>query len=154
MIIDLARRVQTDMVNSRILFAAGERAPGRNIFGARSGATILSIGPLDDDEAERLARLTLGRKSAHPAALNVLLGKARGNPLFIEEVARSIRESPGLAEQLAENDAEAEVILEGLVPDRLQNLMMSRIDRLEPALRDVVKAAVGSRTILKMRPLG
>jgi class 3 adenylate cyclase/tetratricopeptide (TPR) repeat protein len=144
--IDLARRVQSDMINSRVLFAAGERVPGRNIFGARSGATTLSIGPLSNDEAERLARLTLGRKAAHPAALNVLLGKAHGNPLFIEEVARSIRESPGLAEKLAENDAEAEGILEGLVPDRLQNLMMSRIDRLEPALRDVVKAAavVGS----------
>jgi class 3 adenylate cyclase/tetratricopeptide (TPR) repeat protein len=142
--LDLARRVQGD-ARSRLLLALAQRSPGRRIFSARSGATTMEIGPLGDEEAGRLATLALGRGAARPAVLITLLSKARGNPLFIEEVARTIREA-GAVGQLDEDAADIEQALEGLVPDRLQNLMMSRIDRLEPSLRDVVKAAavVGS----------
>lgn len=142
--LDLARRVQGD-AGSRLLLALAQRSPGHRIFGARSGATVMKVGPLGDEEAERLAVLVLGRGTARPAVMATLLGKARGNPLFIEEVARTIREA-GADGRLEGDAADVDQALEGLVPDRLQNLMMSRIDRLEPSLRDVVKAAavVGS----------
>jgi len=123
--IDLLRRVQSDARSSRLMLAVAEREHGRKVVTARSGAITMDVLPLGSEDSERMVVLALG-PGARGVDIAGLLRKAQGNPLFIEEVARAARDAAGSG---------------GEVPDRLQNLMMARIDRLDPGLRDVVRVA-------------
>ena len=61
------------------------------------------------------------------------MGKAEGNPFFVEEVIRTLIERGGL-ERTADGDGWLVTPqIEGLtVPDTLQGVLMARLDRLEP----------------------
>jgi tetratricopeptide (TPR) repeat protein len=67
--------------------------------------------------------------------------KTRGNPLFLEEVIRSLQ-APGVLDRIlgASSVTRAAELAALAIPDRVQGLLMSRIDRLPDDTRDVLKA--------------
>lgn len=110
--------------------------------------TELELKPLSNAEsAELLAEVLPG--GAIPQRLRErLLDKAEGNPLFIEEIARTliddgtiVREGEGW--RVTRPDAEI------ALPGSLQSVLAARIDRLESDARDTLQAAsVIGRTFL------
>jgi class 3 adenylate cyclase/tetratricopeptide (TPR) repeat protein len=107
------------------------------------GSVFLRLQELRGQALGRLVRAFLGSRTPE-MVLSAITERAKGNPLFVQEVSRSISGSEELQRALREGSA---VRLEALIPDRLQTLMMSRIDRLSVGVRDALRAAsvIGNR---------
>lgn len=109
-------------------------------FGALSGVERLALGPLSDTEVIALVadRLSV---SDLPAALALLVAqRADGNPFVAEELAASLRESPLVA------IGNGRCTLRGrvediLLPENVQGLVLSRIDRLRVDQQLALKVA-------------
>jgi tetratricopeptide (TPR) repeat protein len=96
---------------ARVLLIATYRSGYRPPWLERSYATQISLSRLTDQESQEVVRSVM--QSADAELVGVILGKAGGNPFFLEELARSWLEHPGIT-----------------VPDTIQGVIMARIDRL------------------------
>ena len=100
----------------------------------------LSLPPLAADEASVLLDDWLG---AEPelAQLRARIGaRARGNPLFVEEIIRSLLEG-GVLHGRRGAYVPAGPIEDIPLPETVQAVLASRIDRLSPRDKDVLQAA-------------
>ena len=101
-------------------------------------ARHIQLRPLADDAAEALATALIGQ-GAGPGVLAAVLASADGNPLFLEERLSSLIESRTLVREqgswwLREPSAPQ-------LPQALERLVLSRVDRLSPAAREAIRAA-------------
>jgi len=100
--------------------------------------TELTLGPLPREaSAQLVARLLGGELSS--AAADVVLERAEGNPLYLEEVTRSLMEAGALERtddgwDLAEGG-------EAYLPTTLHATLLARLDRLAEPTRHVLQAA-------------
>ncbi len=104
--------------------------------------TGVRLRELDDESSLRLLELLLPTTPQMPALLKrLILDKARGNPLFIEEVAHSLIENYLTLDE-ATGTYHARADLEQIqVPDSVQRVIMSRMDRLDESSRNVLRVA-------------
>ncbi len=110
----------------------------------RARTTDLALGPLDRSDSDALVRHLLGRPDVPESLLAEIFQRSRGTPLVTAELARAVGASE-LLDTVGEPDPrQVRELLGGLdVPDRLQRLVMARIDRLAPAPRwALTRAAV------------
>jgi predicted ATPase/class 3 adenylate cyclase len=101
----------------------------------------LSLSPLDIEESLEMIHRMVG-EDALPAETEYLIAdKAEGNPLFIQELIRSLIDNGILVRETIPNDGEEEsavswhatqAVTSLSLPDSLQGLLMARIDRLTP----------------------
>jgi adenylate cyclase len=111
-----------------------EGMPGFSI----DGATDIRLRPLAED-AERALASSLVGPGATPDILDAVLTNVDGNPLFLEERLSSLLETGAL---VRENGAlRLNSGMPSGVPQVLERLVRSRVDRLSPAARDVVRHA-------------
>ncbi|HEY2437400.1 MAG TPA: BTAD domain-containing putative transcriptional regulator [Solirubrobacteraceae bacterium] len=82
--------------------------------GGKPNAVVLSLPPLIEDDARRLVASLLSTPSVDAAMLAELVGRAGGNPLYVEQYARALLER-GALEQL---------------PDTIQGIIAARLDAL------------------------
>jgi class 3 adenylate cyclase/tetratricopeptide (TPR) repeat protein len=94
--------------------------------GGRVRSVMLELEALTDEDGAKLVS-ELAAELDVPIDVGVVLAKAEGNPLFVEETIRAVAEQP---------DGRKERI-----PDTLQALIAARIDRLPPDSRRVVQRA-------------
>jgi len=93
--------------------------------GGRRRSIAIDLGPLPEVETEMLVDALAGDAVLPPDLRRALLEKTEGNPLFVEETVRMLAERrDGVAVR---------------IPDTLQALIASRIDRLPPGSRSVVR---------------
>ncbi len=100
---------------------------------------VLHLGPLaDHDERQLLHALSGGRLSTESE--EAVLTASEGVPLYLREFVRSIQ------------DSATAVRPERGVPPTLERLILARLDRLSPTVRDVVSAlsVAGSTVDLEM----
>jgi len=136
-----------------VLVALAQRPPEEPLPGylrlrrsPRCAALVLE--PLPPDTSAALARRRLGIPAdvPLPAALQSLLERAQGNPLFVEEILNTL-EDAGVRVVLQEEEC---LLLGNLaaveIPETVQALVRARLDRLEEASQLVLKVAavVGS----------
>jgi predicted ATPase/class 3 adenylate cyclase len=98
----------------------------------------LALSPLSPDETGAMVESLLRGFEAPAAARALVVRRAEGNPLFVEELARYLRERAlaGAGGELAERD----------VPQTVHDLLTARIDRLpEPTKRALQLASVLGR---------
>ena len=116
-----------------------------------SGDVHLELAPLrGDPEVAMLSAALSGARI--PEELSARISeKTGGNPFFIEELCRTLIESGAL---VLEN---GEAILAGgidklLIPDTVQAVLKSRLDRLDPEAREVLRCAavIGRRFGLEL----
>lgn len=102
--------------------------------------TEILLGELSHEAGARLVGALVGADTLSPALRDVILRKCHGNPLFVEELVRSLIDSGILYREAGTWKARegAESIA---VPETLQSVILSRFDRLRPALREVLQAA-------------
>ena len=93
--------------------------------GGRLRATAIELEPLGRAESEQLVEALATDGPLDADALEALLDKTEGNPLFVEETVRMLAECEGRPlSEFAER-----------IPDTLQALIAARIDRLPPEER-------------------
>jgi class 3 adenylate cyclase/tetratricopeptide (TPR) repeat protein len=104
-------------------------------------STEISFSRLSDLECDQLLRHLLKVEQIPDAVLNMVRARADGNPLYIEEIARSLIDD-GIVER---NDEGGLRIIRDLdqvsLPGSIQGLVMARIDKLPGALKDVLQIA-------------
>ncbi len=105
--------------------------------------TWKDLGELEQENSAELVRTILGAHDLKPSIARLTLEvheKTQGNPLFVEQVCASLIES-GV---LVRDDDQYRLVGDASrvqVPDSLQNLLMARLDRLEPPTRDLLQFA-------------
>jgi class 3 adenylate cyclase/tetratricopeptide (TPR) repeat protein len=103
--------------------------------------TNIVLKPLSElGSLEMTARL-LSLESLPLALKDLISGRAEGNPFFVEELIRTLIERGALA-QSEDGGWEATGLIESVaVPDTLQGLLMSRLDRLPPKTKWLAQQA-------------
>lgn len=105
----------------------------------------IELAGLDPEQSVRLLDSLLTVDALPKRLLDTIVERAQGNPLFLEEMLRSLIEA-GIVRRTggrwrAESDAEAVE-----VPDTVQAIVLSRVDRLdEPVRRTLQLASVVGR---------
>ena len=110
-------------------YRPGYRAPWMD----RSYATQITLHPLSADDSLAILSSAMNTDEITASFSSAVLGRAEGNPFFLEELARVI----------ADHDS-----MRRLIPDTIQGVIMARLDRLpEPAKRLLQTAAVAGREV-------
>ena len=106
------------------------------------GCTTLRLQELSDEDSLRLLDVLLPTTPQMPGHLKqLILDKARGNPLFLDAMAHALIENY-LALDPETGTYQARTDLEQIeVPDSVNRVIMSRIDRLEESDRNVLRVA-------------
>ena len=104
-------------------------------------ARRIELVELTEHDSLAMLREALGVGDLPAEVGDAIYVKTKGNPLFLEEVVRSLQ-APGVLDRItsASSVARAAELAALEIPDRVQGLLMSRIDRLAPDARDVLKA--------------
>ena len=132
----LAFRGDHPSEGSRFRLHALEHYPHRTIE--------LQLGPLSSEACEELLEMLVS-EGVDEAARAELVARAEGNPLYLEELLRSLIEEGGLERR--QRTWALTVTPASMLPPALEGLLMARIDHLpEPARRLLQIAAVVGRT--------
>jgi class 3 adenylate cyclase/tetratricopeptide (TPR) repeat protein len=142
---DFLKVLVNGVAGSAVLLVLTYRPTYTAPFGEHTYVTRVVLQPLDDADARALVRATLAIDDL-PGELAVLIArKAEGNPFFLEEIGRALVDTGAVRREdgrlvLA---APASAIT---VPDRVQDVIAARIDRLgEDQKRTVQVASVIGR---------
>jgi len=94
------------------------------------------LEPLTTQESLDLIRMALGHKSLAPEAEEIILQRAQGNPFFLQEISRAIADvvdnPKKWGSDLSENFD---------LPHTLQDVILSRVDRLSESEKLTLKIA-------------
>ena len=117
-------------------------------FGSRSFHTTLTLQSLSEADTVTMASRILGTAHFPEALTAVLLAKAEGVPLFVEEVVKTLLDVGALRRDNGRYRV-VQGLAEARVPDTIQDIMMARLDRLgDEGKRTVQLAAVIGRQFL------
>jgi predicted ATPase len=115
--------------------------PGyQNPFPEHSFITRLTLQQLNQKETLEMAGQVLTGRLVPEQLRQLVLEKAEGNPFFVEEMIKSLLEAGALERRDGSYKA-AKMSARIEVPDAIQDVIMSRIDRLEPSPRKALQLA-------------
>ncbi len=121
----------------------------REAAGQAHGAiyTELWLRPLDAAAAEQMVAHLIGSEHVPETAMQLILARAEGNPLFIEEIVRSLIDQGLLVPQDDTHWYLAPAWREVAIPDTIQGILQARIDRLDGESKRAlqVAACIGRR---------
>jgi class 3 adenylate cyclase/ribosomal protein L40E len=125
---------------SRILQLLTYRPGYRHPFGERSYHTRIALDSLSTEDSAEMTKAILATDQL-PEELNTLIvRKAEGNPFFVEEVVKSLHEI-GAIRQAGERYVLTKQLNEIFIPDKIQDVIMARIDRLADAPKKTLQLA-------------
>ncbi len=133
----LARLVESD---THLLLTA------RNGFSAdwlvRDNVLVVDLPPLGNQDIARIAQLTIAQ-SISPRVEAFVTDRAEGNPLVAEEVSRALLEDCHLG--IVGDHAELKGDPGPFVTGQLEQLVLARVDRLNPDQQETIRhaAAIG-----------
>ncbi len=123
-----------------VLMVLSYRPSFTHSLGERSYYNRLALGHLATGESEVLAEGILQVTTLPPQVKQLITSKAEGNPFFIEEVTKSLLESGVLRKTNGTYSMDGP-IEEVRVPDTIQEVILSRIDRLERQAKGALQLA-------------
>ncbi|HJW83809.1 MAG TPA: AAA family ATPase, partial [Anaerolineae bacterium] len=110
----------------------------RDALGA--GLTEVTLNPLSQDDSRQLVSNLLEIESLPDSVRSLILRKAEGNPLFVEEVIRMLIDRGAIVKR--DNGWVAgQEIANVDIPDNLQGLLLARIDRLPEDVKRTLRIA-------------
>jgi class 3 adenylate cyclase len=138
LLLDLTDRAAVLLVATMRPDPTSEAAPFRvralGDFAHRT--TELRLGPLTDEDAVALAR-TLAHRALDDETVASAVARSEGNPLFLEELVRLLLEG-GVVQR---RRTWTLTVGESLLPARLENLLVARVDALPGSARHLAQAA-------------
>ncbi|MEW6112751.1 MAG: adenylate/guanylate cyclase domain-containing protein, partial [Thermodesulfobacteriota bacterium] len=100
----------------------------------------LAIQPLDTMSSQKLIHNLLESEGLPPAVKEHIVQRAGGNPLFIEEVIRSLIDQGAVVGKEGSFEV-TDKIADVVIPPTINDVLIARIDRLEERSRELVKVA-------------
>ena len=125
---------------SRILQIFTYRTGYQHPFGERSYHTRIVLDTLSSGDSAEMAKAILATEQLPEELNNLIVRKAEGNPFFVEEVVKSLQEI-GAVRRAGNRYVLAKRLEEILVPDKIQDVIMARIDRLPDAPKKTLQLA-------------
>jgi len=128
------------LANTRILLILLYRPEYTHQWGSKSYYSKIGVDQLSTATSAELVQAILEGGEVVPELRELILGRAGGNPLFVEELTRSLVENGSI--QRADNQY---VLIKKAydiqVPDTLQGIIAARIDRVEEDLKRIMQVA-------------
>ena len=139
----LVDHLSTHLEGARVLLLLTTRPSDGNPALESAEVTKVVLDELTEHESLAMVREALGVKDPAAEIGEAIFARTKGNPLFLEEVIHSLQ-APGVLDRVlsASSVTRAAELALLAIPDRVQGLLMSRIDHLAPDTREVLK--VGS----------
>ncbi len=103
------------------------------------GCQMIKLDTLASEHMGQLIAQRLGLHAVPPALLNLVQERAAGHPFFCEELLQSLLESGNL--RVTEGRCEVGDLKTLVLPDSVQGVILSRIDRLTPGQHLCLKVA-------------
>jgi class 3 adenylate cyclase/tetratricopeptide (TPR) repeat protein len=104
--------------------------------------TVVRLVPLSQSDSVRLVHNLLEIEALPEELRSRILGKAEGNPFFLEEILRALIDLGAIRRESARGRWRATARIENLdIPDSVQRVILARIDRLEPGAKQVLRMA-------------
>jgi serine/threonine protein kinase/tetratricopeptide (TPR) repeat protein/class 3 adenylate cyclase len=102
--------------------------------------TVLTLAPLSENSSIEIMKTIIGSDKLPVELCDLLYKRTGGNPFFIEEVCRSLVDDRAV--KVADGVATLEGSIEDLVlPDTVQSLIRTRLDRLDPEAQSLLRHA-------------
>lgn len=136
--VDLFSHLVRVCADEPVLLLASRR--GEDDGASVTGLTPVPLGPLPPEQTAQLASDVLGATGIGPDLTRLLLRTAEGNPLYLEEILKALRQAgriwyEGTTARLKDPH------LDPGLPDTLQGLIDARIDALDPGARGALQVA-------------
>jgi class 3 adenylate cyclase/tetratricopeptide (TPR) repeat protein len=135
----------------RVLLLVTYRPEYQHRWANKSYYEPLRLNPLTAEATQEMVNALVGSNARLGPLKKALVSQTEGRPLFIEEVVRSMKEAGVLVERGGVLTVEGD--FEGIdVPASVRDVLASRIDRLDPALKRLLQAAsvVGRRVSVQL----
>jgi class 3 adenylate cyclase/tetratricopeptide (TPR) repeat protein len=128
------------ITNSRMLLILLYRPEYTSPWTSKSCYSTVRVDQLPEKTSSELISSILSEGEVSPEVTELIVTKASGNPLFIEELAHGLLENGSIKKEdglyvLAGKPSELEV------PDTIQGIIASRLDRLAEDLKRLMQAA-------------
>jgi class 3 adenylate cyclase/tetratricopeptide (TPR) repeat protein len=123
-----------------VLFVLTYRPGYSHPFGERSYHTRIVPATLSAEDSARMAEGVLATHGLPGEITEIIVRKGEGNPFYVEEVVKSLRES-GAVVVSASGSVLARDLDAIAVPDTIQDVIMARIDRLDEAPKKTLQLA-------------
>jgi class 3 adenylate cyclase/pimeloyl-ACP methyl ester carboxylesterase len=136
---DILRLVLDGMAAAPLMVVLTYRPGYTQTFGERTYFTRITLRALP--EAHTAAMVQRALQGNVPAeACRLIARKAEGNPLFVEELAKSLVED-GTLERVDEGYRVSRPLADAQIPETIQGVIMARIDRLPEASKTALQIA-------------
>ena len=140
--VDLLRDLVDHFADRRLMVVLSHRTETRPPHAASAAQSLIRLAALTDGETRAVVSGLFGNEQGD--ALNELqelvISRAGGNPLFVEEIVRTLLAKGYLA--LRDGRWECTTVRGGVdVPPTLQGLLLSRVDRLPAGARRLLQEA-------------
>jgi tetratricopeptide (TPR) repeat protein len=128
------------IANSRILIILLYRPEYTHQWGSKSHYSKIGIDHLSAKTSAELVQVILTDGAVDPELKELILGRASGNPLYVEELTQSLLENGTIQKK----DQEYVLVRKPSdiqVPDTIQGIIAARIDRVEKNLKRIMQVA-------------
>ncbi|MBC2716709.1 MAG: AAA family ATPase [Desulfobacteraceae bacterium] len=126
--------------NTKILLILLYRPEYTHQWGSKSHYTKVGLTQLGTESSSRLVQAILESGEVVPEIRELVLKRAGGNPLFVEELTHNLLEN-GSIEKKNQQYVLTKKASDIQVPDTLQGIIASRIDRVEESLKRIMQMA-------------
>ena len=128
------------LVSGRILLCATHRTGYTLPLAHGAFGTHVTLARVSRPETAMIGCSLLGAARLSADLQQLVDDKTDGNPFFVEEVVRSLHER-GLLERRADEVGLVRPTAKVEVPDSVEDVLLGRLERLDPASRDVLRVA-------------
>jgi len=125
---------------TRIMLILLYRPEYTHQWGSKSYYTKIGIDQLGTVSSSKLVKAILEDGEAVPELRQLVLSKAGGNPLFVEEITHSLMEN-GFIQKKNQAYVLTKKASEIEVPDTIQGIISARLDRVEESLKRIMQVA-------------
>jgi class 3 adenylate cyclase/tetratricopeptide (TPR) repeat protein len=130
-----------DVIHGHALLLILTYRPGySNPFTDKSYYTQIPLNRLTKRESGQLIEEKFDRKEIPSKFVKLIINQADGNPFFLEEIIHSVREEGVLRSENGKYYLTKD-LSELKIPDKIQNVITARIDRLDESLKRTLQYA-------------
>ncbi|MBI4963824.1 MAG: AAA family ATPase [Desulfomonile tiedjei] len=125
---------------TRILLLLLYRPEYTHQWGSKSYYTMIGVGHLSTSTSAELVAAILEGGDVVPELRELILKRAAGNPLFMEELTHSLLQN-GSIQKKNDRFVLARDVSSMQVPETIQGIIAARMDRLEESLKRIMQVA-------------
>ncbi|MGA2106941.1 MAG: NAD(P)H-dependent oxidoreductase subunit E [Syntrophorhabdales bacterium] len=127
------------LATSKILLILLHRPEYTHSWGSRSYFNRIGLTQLTVQSSAELVRAILEGKGVAPELSDLILTRAAGNPLFMEELTHNLIENGSI--EMKDDQYVFSRLASIAVPDTIQGIIAARMDRLEENLKQIMQVA-------------